>query len=72
MTMAEGLRCPGWWKGDFDTTGKTQLGWAKEAAAGHPKAGDQICLADAAHPGAAAPRHTVTSVTPAVPADIEH
>ena len=31
--MAAGLSRPWWWKGDFDTTGKTQLGWAKEAAA---------------------------------------
>ena len=32
MTV-QGLLRPEWWKGDFDTTGKTQLGWAKDAAA---------------------------------------
>ena len=39
--MAEGLRRPAWWSGDFDATGKTQLGWALEAAlayrAAHPE-----------------------------------
>ncbi len=31
--MAAGLSRPWWWKGDWDPTGKTQLGWAKKAAA---------------------------------------
>ncbi len=33
--MATGLKRPWWWVGDFDDTGKTQLGWAKEAAAAY-------------------------------------
>ena len=33
--MVQGLRRPEWWKGDFDNTGKTQLGWALEAAAAY-------------------------------------
>ena len=38
--MAEGLRRPEWWKGDFDTTGKTQTAWAVEAAAAYRAAMD--------------------------------
>ena len=62
MTV-QGLRQPEWWKRDFDTTGKTQLGWALEAAAAYR----------AAHPerygGAPGVTDSVTvdeSVTPSV------
>ncbi len=56
--MAEGLRRPSWWVGDFDTTGKTQLGWAKEAAAAYR----------AAHPEryGVTPSCDTPSVTPSV------
>ena len=58
MTV-QGLRRPEWWKGDFDTTGKTQTAWAVEAAAAYRAAMDLGVTSVTPR------RHTVTpTVTP--------
>ncbi len=65
MTV-QGLRRPAWWEGDFDTTGKTQLGWAVEAAAAYREAMDLGVTrpAPSVTPSVTRPKSVTPSVTP--------